>query len=312
MARTQLLYKSLAESNRQNKPDTEPTSTQEDGFTEVRRRKRQNSDNVAQTSKKAAPAAASAHADAPSKVATRNFFTPLRTTTMDTDSSGSESTPQEETVPEKTCRPPTIILSSAANLIQLQKQLKNVVKEDFEFRNTRSGTRVITRGMADFLAVKSHFEGNKLSFYTFFPKSEKPIKAVMPHLPINTPAKDNCDRLVSLGLDVVSVKQMTTTHRSPPDDPKILNLPLFLVTLPRTAKSQQIFQLPSLCHIAIKWRHIERRKPSRSATIISSSATSGQTANSLPVVYCAGAATCTKSAPKKKTLPPLQLVVTAS
>jgi hypothetical protein len=132
-----------------------PTSTQKEGFTEVRRRKRQSSDIAAQTSKKAAPAEASAHADVPHPtVPTRNYFDPLRTT-MDTDSSGSESTPQE-TVPAKTCRPPPIILTSAANLIQLQKQLKHVVRKDFEFHNTRSGTRVLTRGMADFLAIKYH------------------------------------------------------------------------------------------------------------------------------------------------------------
>jgi hypothetical protein len=126
------------------------------------------------------------------------------------------------------------------------------VKEDFEFRNTRGGTRVITRDIADFLAVKSHFEGNNLSFYTFFPKSEKPLKAVIRHLPLNTPAENICDGLVSLGFDIVSVKQMTTTRRSPPEVSKTINLPLFLITLPRTAKSQEIFQLPSLCHISIK------------------------------------------------------------
>jgi hypothetical protein len=83
-------------------------------------------------------------------------------------------------------------------------------------------------------------------------KSRNPIKAVILHLPHNTPANDICDRLVSLGFDVISVKQMTTTRRSPHEEPKTLNLPLFLVTLPRTAKSQEIFQLQSLCHIAIK------------------------------------------------------------
>jgi hypothetical protein len=72
------------------------------------------------------------------------------------------------------------------------------------------------------------------------------------HLPLNTPAEDICDRLVSLGFDVVSVKQMTTTRRSSPKEPKVTNLPLFLITLPRSAKSQDIFHLPSLCHIAIK------------------------------------------------------------
>jgi hypothetical protein len=105
--------------------------------------------------------------------------------------------------------------------------------------------------MADFLAVKSHFEGNNLFFYTFIPKSEKPIKAVIRHLPLNNPAEYICDGLVSLGFDVVSVKQMTATRRSPPEVSKIINLPLFIITLLRTAKSKEIFQLPSLCHIAI-------------------------------------------------------------
>jgi hypothetical protein len=44
---------------------------------------------------------------------------------------------------------------------------------------------------------------------------------------------------------------MTTTRRSPPEETKIITLPLFLVTLPKTPKSQ-IFRLPSLCHIAIR------------------------------------------------------------
>jgi hypothetical protein len=138
------------------------------------------------------------------------------------------------------------------NLIQLQKQLKNILREGFEFCTTRNGTKIVTRGMVDFLGVKSRLENYNLAFFTFFPKSEKPIKAAIRHLPINTPAEDICDGLVSLGFDVVSVKQMTTTCRSSPNETKVTNLPLFLITLPRSAKSQEIFRLPSLCHIAIK------------------------------------------------------------
>jgi hypothetical protein len=171
---------------------------------------------------------------------------------MDTDSSGTETNPQEEAVPAKTCRPPPIVLTSATNLIQLQKQLKSVVKEDVEFCSTRNGTRVITRGIVDFLAVKFHLEKNNLSYFTFYPKSEKPIKAVIRHLPQNTPAEDICDGLVNLGFGVISVKQMTTTRRSPPEESKITNLPLFFVTMRRTAKSHEIFHLPNLRHIAIR------------------------------------------------------------
>jgi hypothetical protein len=73
-----------------------------------------------------------------------------------------------------------------------------VVKEEFEFRTTRNGTKIITRGVVDFLGVKSHFETNNLSYFIFYPKSENPIKAVIRHLPVNTPAEDICDALVSL------------------------------------------------------------------------------------------------------------------
>jgi hypothetical protein len=119
---------------------------------------------------------------------------------MYTDSLSTETTPQETAMTEtaaKTGRLPPIILTSTVNLNQLQKQLKNVLKEDFEFHTTRNGTRIVTRGMVDFLGVKSHLENHNLAFFTFFPKSEKPIKAVIRHLPINTPAEDICDGLVS-------------------------------------------------------------------------------------------------------------------
>jgi hypothetical protein len=121
-----------------------------------------------------------------------------------------------------------------------------------EFRSTRNGTKVIKRGSADFQSAKSNFDSQNLSYYYFFPKSEKPRKEMIRHLPHNTPAEDISDGLVNLGFKVVSVKQMIATNRSPPEKSKLINLPLFLVTLPRTAKSLEIFFLPSLCHTAIR------------------------------------------------------------
>jgi hypothetical protein len=108
----------------------------------------------------------------------------------------------------KTARPPPVI----TNLIQLQKQLQNVSKENFEFRSTRNGTGVITRVMAYFQSVKFHFDTNNLCYYSFYPK-KKPMKAVTRHLPNNTPAEDIPDGMISLGFDVISVKQMTATRR---------------------------------------------------------------------------------------------------
>jgi hypothetical protein len=149
---------------------------------------------------------------------------------MDTDASGTEATSNEEAVPRKSGRLPPIILASTTNLIQLQKQMQNVVKENFEFHSARNGTRVIMRGMSDFQPVKSHIDASNLSYYSFYPKSENPMKAVIRHLPHNTPAEDISDGLVSLVFDVISRKQMAATFRSPPEESKTINLPLFLIT----------------------------------------------------------------------------------
>jgi hypothetical protein len=40
-------------------------------------------------------------------------------------------------------------------------------------------------------------EKNYLPYFTFFPKSEKPIKAVFRHVPQNTTTEDISDGLVS-------------------------------------------------------------------------------------------------------------------
>jgi hypothetical protein len=146
------------------------------------------------------------------EVVTRNYFAPLRAANMDTDTSGTDAMPHEEAVSGKTVRPPPIVLTSAANLIQLQKQLKSLVKNNFEFHNTRNGTTIITKTMADFQHSNPTYKKNSLAYFTFYPKSLKPIKAVIRHDPLNTPAEDISDGLVSLGVDVISVKQMTVTR----------------------------------------------------------------------------------------------------
>jgi hypothetical protein len=130
----------------------------------------------------------------------------------------------------------------------LQKELKNVVKNDFEFCSTRNGTMVITKGIGGFEAVKSHFTNNNLSYYSYFPKSQKPVKAVIRHLPPNNPQrtfmKDWCPWALTL--------LASSTRRSPSDETTAIPLPLFFITLPRTEKSQEIFNLPRICHISLK------------------------------------------------------------
>jgi hypothetical protein len=135
--------------------------------------------------------------------------------------------------------------------MQLQRYINGIVTGNFEFRNTRSGTRIVTKEMADFSAIRKHLENN-LSHFTFFPKSEKPFKAVIRHVPKNTPAQDISNGLEDVGFHIIRVKQMSANRHSPSEGALPKNIPLFLITLPRTEKSKEIFRLTALCHIAIR------------------------------------------------------------
>jgi hypothetical protein len=103
--------------------------------------------------------------------------------------------------------------------------------------------------MADFSAICSHFESNNLPYFTVDPKSHKPIKAVIWHPSVSTPAENISDVLADLGFGVISFNQMSATHQSPEGGTSTVDL-LFLINL-RTSKSQEIFELTGLCHIAI-------------------------------------------------------------
>jgi hypothetical protein len=166
--------------------------------------------------------------------------------------------------------------------------------------------------MADFEVVKSHLSTNKLSYFTFSSKSQKPIKAVIRHLPQNTAAEDISDGLVTLGFDVVSAKLMTTTHGSPSEERITRHLPLFLITLSRTVKSQEIFQLQSLCHIFIRVEAYRAESGLTQCHNLNNLATSGLIVSNLPVACGAGVATCTNSVHKQRTLPPFLLAATVS
>jgi hypothetical protein len=231
-----------------------------DGFREQRRRKR-NPSGGSESHKKRTTAVVPDKGSAltnPQKVAnkaelTKNYYAPLRTVQMDATECEEESSLQEQQQPPiKAGRPPPIVLTAATNLMQLQAHLKVLVKGKFELRATRNGTRVVTQEMADYAAVRAHLENKNLSYYTFHPKSEKPIKAVIRHLPSDTPAEDISNGLQDLGFSVISVRQMTANRQSPEGGSMKINLPLFLVTLCRNSTSPEIFKLASLCHIAIR------------------------------------------------------------
>jgi hypothetical protein len=119
-----------------NKTSSE-SMAQDDNFRKVKKRKRHNFNDASQSAKnstKRVPISAAVKLP-PKAMSTCNFLAPPRTTDMDTETTGAENTPPEQEAPRESGRPP-ILTTSTKNLIQLQSDLKEHAKGEYEFRNT--------------------------------------------------------------------------------------------------------------------------------------------------------------------------------
>jgi hypothetical protein len=105
--------------------------------------------------------------------------------------------------------------------------------------------------MADYSAMKYYLEKNNFHYFTFSQNSEKCIKAVIHHLPLDIPADDIFNSLDDLGFNIINVRQMAPTRRAPKGQTHMETLHLFLVTLTKNIKYQEVFKLNSLNDIII-------------------------------------------------------------
>jgi len=78
------------------------------------------------------------------------------------------------------------------------------------------------------------------------------MKAVIRHLPGDTPAKDISDELLTLGFTAISARHMTATRPKSEGDLAAYNIPVFLVTLTRNKKASEIFKLTNLGHVIVR------------------------------------------------------------
>jgi hypothetical protein len=133
-------------------------------FKEQRRRKRNKSSEDGLQSKPTKMPTTAKNSEALRTVATRNFYAPLRSGDMDTQSAREDvGVTDLEGAANFTGRPPPIVLTSAVNLIKTEKDIRSKVKGDFHLKTTWNGVRVVTREMADYVAIKRHFDHSQLS-----------------------------------------------------------------------------------------------------------------------------------------------------
>jgi hypothetical protein len=89
--------------------------------------------------------------------------------------------------------------------------LRDHAEGEYQFRNIRNGNRIITKETAGYSSMTSYLEKHTLHYFTFSQNSEKPVEAIIHHLPRDTPAEDISTGLEDFGFNVYIVRQMAAT-----------------------------------------------------------------------------------------------------
>jgi hypothetical protein len=58
--------------------------------------------------------------------------------------------------------------------MNLQKELKIILKGSFEFRNTKPEKRIVSRETAGYSAIRHYLDQKHLSYYTLSPNRKNP------------------------------------------------------------------------------------------------------------------------------------------
>jgi hypothetical protein len=110
-------------------------------------------------------------------------------------------------------------------LLQLQKLIKSVVKETLSSETPGTEPGLSQKPWGILLQSSPNLETHNMHYFTYYPKSLKPNKAVIRHLPLDTPAQYISDGLMDVSFDVITVKKMPTTLRSPSEGTLSKNVP---------------------------------------------------------------------------------------
>jgi hypothetical protein len=136
-------------------------------------------------------------------VVTNNFFGPLRDLPMENAQPGSKGNSTKTSEINVSLGK---VLTSEANLISLQRELKSIVTGEF-FQNTETRMRNTTKSMVDYNAIQKFLTEKNLRIFTFYTKVINLLQPLSGICLANISAQDITVSLQEIDYNVISVKQ---------------------------------------------------------------------------------------------------------
>lgn len=148
---------------------------------------------------------------------------------------------------------PSIVIYNPTNPTQLIKILSNQSKDPIEGKMISNNRLKIFPSTSDaHRAVQRYIADHKLKSHTFEMEDERQLKVVLRGLPPDYPEKEIMQELRDYGLDPSNCHPLKNRKTK-------MNMPLFLVTLPKNDINKQIYQISYIDRIRVTVETLKRR-----------------------------------------------------
>lgn len=142
---------------------------------------------------------------------------------------------------------------------EIATKLKDFCEGPFEAKTVGKNIMLTLATETDHRKVTRFFEKEEIKYSTYTLKSDKTIKVVIKDLELNTPCELVKEALTELGYTVLEVSQLKS-YRGKYPNKTIVKIPIWLVELPRSSKSKEIFHLDSLNYLKVRIESYRRKR----------------------------------------------------
>lgn len=177
-------------------------------------------------------------------------------TIKDNSSVNSNNSDASSSPPSNSKNPfPPIFIDKVNCANKITTDIEKLTSCPPKVRVNQENIRIRVDNLNDFKAINEYCIKNKVPAHSYDLPEERELKIVIRGLPIDMPEKDIFSHLMEFGFAPVHISRLR--HRS-----QMKNMPLVLVRLPKTPKSQEIFQLAELSYFKIKIETLRRKQGS--------------------------------------------------
>lgn len=142
---------------------------------------------------------------------------------------------------------PIIIRDSSISWSVIDKYLLENKIQNYVGKVNGDEIKIKLSTAADHRFVLKYLNNSNINYHTYRLAEDKMLRVVIRSLPRDTPLDDITNYLIENGFNVNNITQMTKRREG-----EIVKLPLFLVTLPHTQESKQIYNLPDILRLRVR------------------------------------------------------------